>query len=340
MADSDLVARIQRSLTKEVVFAFALGAVVGLVVLGWWLFPVRWTDADPADLRDSQKAAYLQLVADSYALTGDSESAGQRLQSLLDDPQGSATLQALLDAQIKARLQDGRADEALRLQGLAAAALSSPATIPSPTEEQPSSSAGSNLQRVVGIAFFLLLLGAGVLLLLTQLQKREAVRRRRTPTTARHESPVELHPGPSAPPSEQTLEQFETTYDRSYKEYDVSTSVQSAGGEFVGECGVSAIEEARLADSEGIGGFEIWLFDKDDVRTEAKVLLSEACFRDGALREQLAHKGEIVQPQLGQALSVQTANLRLDATITELEFEGDDNAAFARLSTRLVVAPT
>ena len=25
--------------------AFVVGAIFGLVVLGWWLFPVQWTDA-------------------------------------------------------------------------------------------------------------------------------------------------------------------------------------------------------------------------------------------------------------------------------------------------------
>ena len=30
--------------------AFIAGLLIGLVVLGWWLFPVQFTGADPASL--------------------------------------------------------------------------------------------------------------------------------------------------------------------------------------------------------------------------------------------------------------------------------------------------
>ena len=30
--------------------AFLVGLAVGLIVLGWWLWPVQWTDAKPASL--------------------------------------------------------------------------------------------------------------------------------------------------------------------------------------------------------------------------------------------------------------------------------------------------
>jgi hypothetical protein len=280
------------------------------------------------------------MAADSFALTGDAESARERLQLLQTDGQDASEVASQLETLVRDRLEAGRAEEALRLQGLAAAALPSVDATPAPTGPQPPPGPGSGLQRAVGIGFFLVLLAGGVLLLLTQLQKREALRRRRVPTALR-QTPTGKgsQPGPTTQPSETALEQFETSYTLADKEYDVSTSVQSPTGEFAGECGVSAIEETRLDDAQGFGGFEVWLFDKDDVRTETKVLLSEVAFADASLREQLSHKGEIIQPQPGQVLSLETANLRLNATITELEFAGEDGAAFANLSTRLEVSP-
>jgi len=47
--------------------AFGGGLVIGLVILGWWLFPVRWTDTYPVDLAPEARQTYVQLVADAYA---------------------------------------------------------------------------------------------------------------------------------------------------------------------------------------------------------------------------------------------------------------------------------
>jgi len=33
------------------IVAFIVGLFIGLVILGWWLWPVQWTDAAPSDLR-------------------------------------------------------------------------------------------------------------------------------------------------------------------------------------------------------------------------------------------------------------------------------------------------
>lgn len=338
MAESDVTAWIRRSLTKEVVLAFLLGVLVGLVVLGWGLWPVRWTDADPADLREIHKASYLQTIADSYALTADAEAAHARLEALMVPGEDDSSLAAQLQTLVKARLDAGRADEALRLQGLASAVILPPIPTPAPTDAQPATTTSSGLQRAIGTAFFLILLGAGVLLLLTQLQKREAIRRRRVPSTA---GPLgateEAEPGVATAPSERSLGQFETAYAIGDPEYDVSTSVHSPSGEFIGEYGVSALEEVLL-EAGGISGFEVWLFDKDDVRTETKVLLSELAFADAAFREKVAHKGELLRAQPGQVLSLETANLHLDATITDLEYADDAKAAFAKLTAKLEVS--
>ncbi|HZY46072.1 MAG TPA: hypothetical protein VFF70_15140, partial [Anaerolineae bacterium] len=47
-----------------------VGLLIGLVVLGWWLWPVRWTDARPSDLSSKAEIQYQQdffrLAADAY----------------------------------------------------------------------------------------------------------------------------------------------------------------------------------------------------------------------------------------------------------------------------------
>jgi hypothetical protein len=334
MAESDFTTWIREKMTKEVVIAFVLGAVVGLVVLGWWLWPVKWTNADPADLRPSHKEGYLQMIADSYALTGNAELARARLEVLKVPGEADTALSAMLDTVTKARLDAGRADEAQRLQGLSSAVILPPPPTPQPTVAEPATTTGSQVLRIAGIVFFLFLFGAGVVLLLTQLQKREATRRRRVPLR----EPKLEREFPEPAPSESALALFETTYNRGDEGYDVSTGVESSTGEFLGECGVSALEDASVGGLDGVAAFELWLFDKDDVRTEAKVLLSEGAFADETLREKLDSKGELIRAERGQVLTLVTANLRLDATITELEYEGGSSSAFAKLGARLEIS--
>jgi hypothetical protein len=339
MAESDFTAWIRKSLTKELVVAFVLGATVGLVVLGWWLWPVQWTDADPADLRGSQKQAYLQLIADSYALTGNAELARTRLESLKAPGEEDTTLAAMLEAVMKERLEAGKADEALRLQRLSSAVILPPPPTPPPTTGQPVATTRNQLLRAVGIVFFLLLLGAGILLGLNQLQKREAMRRRRVPPSARP-----LAGGPEgrdiavSAPSENALGHVETTYNVGDPGYDVSAPIESPTGEFLGECGISLLEDVGLGEPDKASAFEVWLFDKDDVRTETKLLLSEQAYTDETLRERLSAKGELIQARQGETVTLETANLRLDATIAELQYEGQFGSGVSRLTTRLEIS--
>ena len=54
------------------------GIVIGLVVLGWWLFPVEWKDAGAADLRPDAQVDYLRMAIDSYTLRKNASDAQRR----------------------------------------------------------------------------------------------------------------------------------------------------------------------------------------------------------------------------------------------------------------------
>jgi hypothetical protein len=49
--------------------------IVGLVVLGWWLFPVEWTDAAPSDLHPGYQDWWMRMSIISYGATGDAATA-------------------------------------------------------------------------------------------------------------------------------------------------------------------------------------------------------------------------------------------------------------------------
>ncbi|MCB8988061.1 MAG: hypothetical protein H6661_09980 [Ardenticatenaceae bacterium] len=75
--------------------AFAAGALLGLVVLGWWLFPVQWVDAGLGQLRAEDRALYIQLAADMYSIDNNVERA-QRVMAW--DTDGTAVCRAVGEA--------------------------------------------------------------------------------------------------------------------------------------------------------------------------------------------------------------------------------------------------
>lgn len=65
-----------------------LGLAAGLL-MAWVVWPVQYTETDPADLMAERKALWADLAADGYALTGDLDAARARLNALgTDDPGG------------------------------------------------------------------------------------------------------------------------------------------------------------------------------------------------------------------------------------------------------------
>jgi len=50
---------------------FAAGLLVGWLVLGWWIWPVQWTNAMPWHLQTVYRERYVTMVAETFFLTGD-----------------------------------------------------------------------------------------------------------------------------------------------------------------------------------------------------------------------------------------------------------------------------
>ncbi len=79
--------------------AFAGGLLLGWLVIGWWLWPVGWTDTDPWDLRPQHQRTFVVLVAEDYWRTNDMRRAQdmlagwdtQALRRLLDQMQAESS---------------------------------------------------------------------------------------------------------------------------------------------------------------------------------------------------------------------------------------------------------
>jgi hypothetical protein len=79
-------------------------------------------------------------------------------------------------------------------------------------------------------------------------------------------------------------------------------------------------EAIGVGDPKKVTAFEVWLFDKNDIRTITKVIMSEHAYHDDALRAKLAPKGEAALARPGETVVLETASLIINAHIVEIEY--------------------
>ena len=105
-----------------------LGLLLGLAY-AWWINPIIYENAHPANLDTDDKETYRVTIAEAYAATGNLERASQRLE-LLNDHEVVFTL----GAQAQRALAASERDQAYALALLASALQSH--TIPTATLER------------------------------------------------------------------------------------------------------------------------------------------------------------------------------------------------------------
>jgi hypothetical protein len=141
---------------------------------------------------------------------------------------------------------------------------------------------------------------------------------------------------------EAPIAQFMSTYMLGDDLYDDSFSIDSPTGEFLGECGVGISDTIGVGDPKKVTAFEVWLFDKNDIQTVTKVLMSEHAFNDPTIRQRLASKGEPVLIASDKKVLLETATLTLEARVVDMNFGSGplpQNSFFERLTLELAVWP-
>jgi hypothetical protein len=319
-----------REMTRLVV-GVVVGVVLGLglgLLFGYVIAPVEWTDGGPQDLRQDYAAYYWELVAESYSKHGDLELAKKQLGDWSNEEKRQAVLQyAYIESGPELRMV---------LESLEKKVVGS--TTPMPTEEQPVEERGSSLLNVFAVLLLLVVFVAIVFYLITRLRKS----RQPAQAPVEEEVPGWLATMQPEEAAQQTppLGHFVTSYALGNDTYDESFSIESKAGEFLGECGVGISETIGVGDPDKVTAFEVWLFDKNDIRTVTKVLMSEHAFNDADLRARLATKGEAILARPNQPIALETATLRVDAMVTEAMYGAGSslpvNSFFERLTVELV----
>lgn len=153
-------------------------------------------------------------------------------------------------------------------------------------------------------------------------------------------SPAVAAPVQPARTGYKPVAQFMTTYMFGDDLYDESFTFDAPNGEFLGECGVSISDIIGVGEPKKISAFEVWLFDKNDVQTVTKVVMSKHTFQDPASRQRLELKGEPVMADVGRQMVLETATLRLEAQVVDVvygEMPLPEQSYFQRMTIELSV---
>ncbi|MEW6567547.1 MAG: hypothetical protein AB1449_05155 [Chloroflexota bacterium] len=297
-------------------WVLAVGALVAGLALGllygWVIDPVEWVNATPEQLRADLQQDYLRMVIESYSVNHDAPLALERYRALgVAGPEVLAAVAA----------QPGELDPTAIQRFRAAIEILEPET-PAPEEGGglPSGAASRFILPVCGVAVAL-----GILLLLALLIRRrmESGGLRQVEGIPPFEMPSEAELGYAAtgePSEREPLAAFRTTYTLGDDLYDDSFSIETPAGDFVGECGVGIGDIIGVGEPKKVSAFEVWLFDKNDIQTVTKVLMSRYAFHDDTTRNRLAAKGDPIEAESGGVAYLETAALEVEARIVDMTY--------------------
>ena len=355
--------KIKSFIKKPIALGLAgllIGVIFGLVVLGWGLWPLKWVDAGPVDLQIDYQRDYLCMTIDSYIRNQDNALVQLRWQGLGEKgPDLLGTLTPAVcrfssDKEIKAF------GEIVNAQALLAMVEDTkPSEVPDATSDVVTPDAAAPevitqfpaeepkngfsivplailmaLTLIVGGVFVFLMLKKGKFpgVNLPKIKKVQPVSGKDAVIAAQQPEVFEKKEPP--------LSQFMTTYRQNDDLYDDSFSIDSINGEFLGECGVGIAETIGVGEPKKVTALEVWLFDKNDIQTVTKVLMSEHANNDPTIRQRLLSKGEPVVVEPGMKFVMETASLQLEAKVVDMVYARGplpENSYFSRLTLEISV---
>lgn len=289
----------ERPLVSGLVLGLVIGILLGWLVVGWGLWPVEYSDYSPS-------SDYVTMAAEIYSQNGNVDQVKTRMRNW---PDSSTYICQMAD-----NSQDGV--EKQKLEALALAL--SPGTsscqevLAASADEGPS--LGNQLALLCGVLLLAALFAGGLFFFIARRGARKDEALDELPTGEPTASL--MAPGGRTIP----LAQFPTEFNVGHDTYDDSFSIETATGEFLGECGMGISEAIGIGDPKKVAAFEVWLFDKNDIRTVTKVIMSEHAYYDDALRAKLAPKGEAALAKPGETIVLETASLIINARVIELEY--------------------
>jgi hypothetical protein len=309
---------------------FVVGVVLGLFI-GWGT--KEFKDATPFYLRPDLREDYMRMAIDSFSINKSPALAADRWLGLGDPAQEAyAAVQGnpgYLPSSVVQEFGQAVTDEINARGGV-------------PVSE-PSGLNSTLRTALIGVGILLVLgvVAAGGMYLFRLFGKRgsgEVTAVMQSVEISRSAAKTNFEDMGLAPPITQTM----TTYVLGDDLFDESFSIDTGAGEFLGEYGVGVSEIIGVGEPKKVAALEVWLFDKNDIKTATKVLMSRHAFADPGIRSRLEPKGELVMVEPQAQVLLETATLQLLATIVDIEYgKGPlpDSSYFERVTLELAIWP-
>lgn len=313
---------------------FVVGLILGWFVIGYWLWPVEWKDALPTHLNADEKAEYLLMAIDSYAQKPDNAVAQDRWADLQP---GADEALAVVEGELGSGNQElMNFKTAVQIEPVTEV-VEEAAALEEPIEEE----GGSNTTLLLVMCLVTIILAGALAAYFLFRPGRSGEEESYSPAAeaqrvSRDMPQTDFETRDGTPP----MAQFMTTYMLGDDLFDDSFSVDSPTGEFLGECGVGISESIGVGEPKKVAAFEVWLFDKNDIQTVTKVLMSQHAFTDDTLRTRLSAKGEPFLVQSGTETDLETATLRLVARVVDMAYgtgASPTDSHFERVTLELAV---
>jgi hypothetical protein len=298
------------------------GILLGWLVIGWWLYPVEFIDGAPVQLRADYREDYLRAAIDSYTANPDEAVAQRRLDSL-----GSAVDETM--ASVAATPGNQSVETIAHFQTMIGLVVAQPTSAPAQgagggvgdgSGQTDSGVSMTSAQRVLPVLCGMTVVIGLALAGITLLRRRQAGGERPAALKARDYTRTAERTDYDVTTSGAPLSQWMTTYLMGDDLFDDSFSIDSPAGEFMGECGVGIAETIGVGTPKRVTAFEIWLFDKNDIQTVTKVLMSAHVFREDATRNRLSTKGEPVLCSPGVETVLETETLQMVARVVDMQY--------------------
>lgn len=299
------------------VAGLVIGILIGLMI-GWGIWPVKWKDAAASHLRDDLKQEWVRMAADSYGGGySTKEDAIRRLDELGDqaidvmdtvfaNPGTGST--KTITALTELRSYYGQIDGSIMLE------------TPMATDIYINEEAGGMKTSSILLICAILALAAVVIAAVLYFRRPRRTFGTTAATKAQQYSDQVIRTDFAAMGQEPPIAQWMTTYLKGDDLFDDSFSIDAPTGEFMGECGVGIAETIGVGEPKRVSAFEVWLFDKNDIQTVTKVLMSEHLFNDEISHNRLAAKGEPILASPGTQFTLETETLQMIVRVVDMAY--------------------
>lgn len=352
---------VQRSLLIGILAGVLLGCILGTSLgayYAWYRNPAVYAEgAQPKELTNGYQNHYLAMTIDSYIINQDVQVVQERLKTFTPrtkvlalgqqaaayvEAGRSAEAQLINNLAVNLKGSEGWPDEVIkgvvselstqyqpypaRLQAIntfSAQLLGGQVPIPAalPTQLPPDGSASGGRSRwplYVACCFLTL-----ALLLIVYLLGKRRFAVRKAPT----KKPI-IWEQEGPPP----LKQWSVPYTFGEDNYDEFFTIETDAGDFLGESGMAILDVMPGSSPKQVRSFDVGLFDKTDITTISRWIMTEHAFNDPAIQAKVEanSQAEAVLAELGKEFVFETGALRVACKIDELEY-GPGNVYFNKL---------